>query len=136
MSISYEWSSKNAIQNPMNVPKVPDGCKGDDVGGAIRIQLDGDTVVLSAETQKRIRLGVKTTSVCGACLCVSWFVNELLFGSESLVLTVSTYTGALGCAVGAVLFLYKNVSTAILRRLLTEPNVILILALSFLNFTI
>ena len=88
---------------------------------------------IDAATDRRVRWAQRV-------ICVITLVGILLFVVAISFKFDALQIGAIGCAgIGFVCFfvlLYKNVSFVILKRLVKEPNVIIIVGLSLCNWAI
>ena len=100
------------------------------------IRVFGKIIELDEWLDWRIKWGQRGTAINSALSVLSYIINNVFFGSNNVVLFALFVVFVLGVIASVLLLYYKNVSFVIARRLLKEVNVVMILVLSILIFTI
>ena len=81
----------------------------------------------------KIRMGQRCAPIFGFIGAISYILNAVVFLHTSDVLQNTIYTCSLVVFVSIGLAAYRNLSFVILRRLLTEVNVIMIIIFTVIN---
>ena len=100
------------------------------------IRVLGKIIELDEWLDWRIKWGQRGTAINSVLAMLSFIINSVFFGSNNVVLFALFVVFAIGASASVLLLYYKNVSFVIARRLLKEVNVVMILVLLILIFTI
>ena len=100
------------------------------------IRILGKIIELDEWLDWRIKWGQCGGAINGSLMSLFHIINSMFFDGNNVVLFALFVVFAIGVIASLLLLYYKNVSFVIARRLLKEVNVVMILVLSILIFTI
>ena len=100
------------------------------------IRILGKIIELDEWLDWRIKWGQRGAAINSGLSLLIFIINSVFLGGYNVVLFALFVVFAIGVIASGLLLYYKNVSFVIARRLLKEVNVVMILVLSILIFTI
>ena len=100
------------------------------------VRLVGTTTVIDEDLLARVKYGTVALSILAILTCMCFVTNSIFFYGQLNALNVLMYILVPLDFLVMCTVLYKNVSMAIARRLLKEPNVIFMILLAAINTAI
>ena len=96
----------------------------------------GNEIEVDEGLQYRVTLGQRLGAGFGIVSVLSFIVSDVFFNHQNIFMIIALCGAFSACLFGLGLIFYRNVSFAIIRRLLKEINVVVILCLIISDFII
>ena len=96
----------------------------------------GNEIEVDEGLQYRVTLGQRLGAGFGIVSVICFIISDVFFNHQNIFMLIALCGAFSVCLFGIGLIFYRNVSFAIIRRLLKEINVIVILCLIISDFII